>query len=113
MEENKVESIKEERKEYAETLAILMAVQQDYTRSNKMKDKIIVLLIVCMMLEAVAGYAGFLWYESQFETVTTTTETTDVELESSGEGANATYNDVEGDQYNDNATHNEGIKKNE
>ena len=35
-------------------------------RSNRMKDKIIVVLIVLMFLEAIVGYCGFVWYESQF-----------------------------------------------
>lgn len=33
------------------------------------KDKIIVLLIVLMFLEAIVCYAGFVYYESQFDYV--------------------------------------------
>lgn len=44
---------------------LLFDTQKEYTRSNKFKDKIIVLLIVLMFLEAVVGYCGFVWYESQ------------------------------------------------
>ncbi len=68
------------------------------------------MLIVLMFLEAVAGFTDFVWYESQFETVQTTeeTETKDVDLSTSGDNADATYNDVSGDQYNDDAVHNEG-----
>lgn len=43
---------------------ILIDTQKEYTRSNKVKDKIIVLLIVLMFLEAAIGYCGFVWYES-------------------------------------------------
>lgn len=50
---------------------ILLDTQKEYTRSNKFKDKIIILLIVLMFLEAVVGYCGFVWYESQFDYVTT------------------------------------------
>lgn len=46
---------------------LLIDTQKEYTRSNKVKDKIIVLLIVLMFLEAVVGYCGFVWYESQYE----------------------------------------------
>lgn len=46
---------------------LLFDTQKEYTRSNKFKDKIIILLIVLMFLEAVVGYCGFVWYESQFD----------------------------------------------
>lgn len=89
---------------------LLFDTQRIYSESNKIKDKIIIMLIVLMFLEAVAGFTGFVWYESQFETVQTTeeTETKDVDLSTSGDNADATYNDVSGNQYNDNAVHNEG-----
>lgn len=89
---------------------LLFDTQRIYSQSNKIKDKIIIMLIVLMFLEAVAGFTGFVWYESQFETVQTTeeTETKDVDLSTSGDSADATYNDVSGDQYNDDAVHNEG-----
>ena len=84
---------------------ILLDVQKEYARSNKIKDKIIVLLIVLMFAEAVVWYSGFVYYESQFET--TTTEK--IEVGTEGENANAEYddNDVSGNQYNGNAVHNE------
>lgn len=89
---------------------LLFDTQRIYSESNKIKDKIIIMLIVLMFLEAVVGFTGFVWYESQFETVQTTeeTETKDVDLSTSGDSADATYNDVSGDQYNDDAVHNEG-----
>lgn len=86
---------------------ILIDTQKEYSKSNRMKDKIIVLLIVLMFLEAVIGYCGFVWYESQFDYVTTEQTTQDVDLSTEGENANAEYNDVQGNQYNDSATHNE------
>lgn len=48
-------------------------------------------------------------YESQYDYVTTeqTTETKSVDVGTDGDNANAEYNDVDGNQYNDNATHNE------
>ncbi len=89
---------------------LLFDTQRIYSESNKIKDRIIIMLIVLMFLEAVAGFTGFVWYESQFETVQTTeeTETKDVDLSTSGDNADATYNDVSGNQYNDDAVHNEG-----
>lgn len=86
---------------------ILIDTQKEYSKSNRIKDKIIVLLIVLMFTEAVIGYCGFVWYESQFDYVTTEQTTQDVDLSAEGENANAEYNDVQGNQYNDSATHNE------
>nr|DAX35070.1 MAG TPA: 6-aminohexanoate-dimer hydrolase [Bacteriophage sp.] len=50
--------------EEKEIKELLLDTQKEYTRSNKMKDKIIILLIVLMFLEAVVGYCGFVYYES-------------------------------------------------
>lgn len=50
---------------------LLLDTQKEYSRSNRMKDKIIVVLIVLIFLEAVVGYCGFVWYESQYDYVTT------------------------------------------
>ena len=49
---------------------VLIDSQKEVGKSNKRKDKIIVLLIVLMFLEAIVGYSGFIWYESQFDYVT-------------------------------------------
>lgn len=81
-----------------EVQELLIDTQKEYARSNKVKDKIIVLLIVLMFLEAAIGYCGFVWYESQFDYVTTeqTTETKSVDVGTNGDNANAEYNDVNG-----------------
>lgn len=89
---------------------LLLDTAKQASLSSKIKDKIIILLIVLMFLEAVVGYCGFVWYESQFDYVTTEETTTDVELSTEGDNANAEYNDVEGDQYNDSSVHNEGTE---
>lgn len=90
-----------------EYVRILLDVQKEYSKSNKIKDVIIIVLIVLIFIEAVVFYCGFVWYESQFDYVMTDTVTEDVELSTEGDNANAEYNSVEGDQYNDSATHNE------
>lgn len=59
---------------------ILLDTQKEYRRSNRMKDKIIAVLIVLMFLEAIIGYCGFVWYESQFDYVTTEQTTQDIDL---------------------------------
>ena len=65
---------------------ILLDTQKEYRRSNRMKDKIIVVLIVLMFLEAIIGYCGFVWYESQFD-VTTEQTTQDIDLSTEGDNA--------------------------
>ena len=92
-----------EDKEFEE---ILIDVQKEYKRSNKLKDIIIIILIVLMFLQSAFNFGCFVWYESQFDYVTTNGK--DVDVETSGDNANAEYNDVSGNQYNDNAVHNQG-----
>jgi hypothetical protein len=85
---------------------VLIDVQKEYKRSNKLKDIIIIILIVLMFLQSAFSFGCFVWYESQFDYVTTNGK--DVDVETSGDNANAEYNDVSGNQYNDNAVHNQG-----
>lgn len=85
---------------------VLLDVQKEYKRSNKLKDIIIIILIVLMFLQSAFSFGCFVWYESQFDYVTTNGK--DVDVETSGDNANAEYNDVSGNKYNDNAVHNQG-----
>lgn len=85
---------------------VLLDVQKEYKRSNKLKDIIIIILIVLMFLQSAFSFGCFVWYESQFDYVTTNGK--DVDVETSGDNANAEYNDVSGNQCNDNAVHNQG-----
>lgn len=85
---------------------VLLDVQKEYKRSNKLKDIIIIILIVLMFLQSAFSFGCFVWYESQFDYVTTNGK--DVDVETSGDNANAEYNDVSVNQYNDNAVHNQG-----
>lgn len=94
---------------------LLLDTQKEYSRSNRMKDKIIVVLIVLMFLEAVIGYCGFVWYESQFDYVTTEQTTQDVDLSTEGDNANAEYNDVNGTNImivQHTMSNRKGVKKN-
>lgn len=85
---------------------VLLDVQKEYKRSNKLKDIIIIILIVLMFLQSAFNFGCFVWYESQFDYVIT--DGKNVDVETSGDNANAEYNDVNGNQYNDNAVHNQG-----
>ena len=52
---------------------VLIDVQKEYKRSNKLKDIIIIILIVLMFLQSAFSFGCFVWYESQFDYVTTGT----------------------------------------
>lgn len=93
---------------------VFVDVQKEYTQSNKAKDRVIIFLLIILIIQAIT-IGGLVYYEMSFdtvetETVTTTTTETDshnVDVSSEGENAHAEYNNVEGNQYNDSATHNE------
>ena len=101
-----MQQFKEVKKSMEEFSEVLLDVQKEYKRSNKLKDIIIIILIVLMFLQSAFNFGCFVWYESQFDYVTTNGK--DVDVETSGDNANAEYNDVSGNQYNDNAVHNQG-----
>lgn len=88
---------------------MLMDYQKESRKSKKKLYNIIITLIICMMLEAGMFIGAFCWYEAQFEyadyeTVTTTTEYSK-DMTTSGDNAN--INNVEGNQYNNDAVHND------
>lgn len=103
----------EEQSKKFDSTKLLIDSQKEVKKSNRLKDRIIIMLIVFLFIEPVILFSGFILYESQFEYVDLydTSEETNVDLDASGDSANAEYNDVEGNQYNDNATHNEGGAK--
>lgn len=86
---------------------VFVDMQKQKNKELKRKDIIIAILIIFLFVEPIVLYAEHLWYESQYEYTETTTEEQKVEVSTSGDNANAEYNDVDGNQYNDNATHNE------
>lgn len=69
----------------------------------KHMKQIIIALIAGWLLSICFGFVAFVWYESQFEYEATTYEET-----LTTEGESAYINNVDGSQYNDSATHNEG-----
>lgn len=50
---------------------VLIDTQKEYRKSNKLKNKIIVLLICLLFAQTVSFTLAFVWYESQFEVVET------------------------------------------
>lgn len=82
---------------------MLLDVPKEMSRSNRVKDKIIVLLIIAMLIEGIVCMI----FLNDDEYVTTEQTTEEVTLTTEGDSANAEYNNVEGNQYNDNAVHSE------
>ena len=66
--------------------------------------KTIATLLICFTLIICIMVIGFFWYEGKFDTTTSDTTTTSMEVD----GTNANINNVsDGDMYNDEAVHNE------
>ena len=82
---------------------ITLALLESQKESNKRMFKIIIALIAAFVIM----FGAFLYYESQWENVEDVAETITTTQEVSGESAE--INNVNGDQYNDNSTHNEGV----
>lgn len=92
---------------------MLMDYQKESRRDKKWLYKIVIGLVAAMLIEAGLFIGAFCWYESQYEVIdtvtkTVTTETTESNKDMTVSGENAEINNVEGDQYNDDATHNDG-----
>lgn len=84
---------------------VLFETQKQYTKSNELKDRIIILLIIALLLEGLFCFGGFVWYESQFDVK----EEQTVDIDTEGDNANAQY--IDGNQYNDDSKHYEGGAK--
>ena len=100
------------------TREIILDSLHEIRRGAKWKDRLIILLVVmCVVMGVATMVMGKITYDTltyEYVETTTTTETTsttytdDTDLSTEGDNASIEYNDVGGDQYNDNATHNEG-----
>lgn len=84
-----------------QSLALVDIVKDLLATTKKRLNRVYVVLIISILSNLVI-IGAFLWYESQWTyetTETTTTQTVD--------GENSQINNVDGNQYNDEATHNE------
>lgn len=88
------------------TIQILRDVHKRDTVTIKNLKQIIITICICFSAIICFAISWYFWNESQFETV----ETTEYSEEMSTDGDSAYINNVEGSQYNDNATHTEGTK---
>ena len=84
---------------------LLLEMVKNQKENNKNLIKVFVISIICYTLLLTSGVVGFFIYESQFEYVEeVVTETT---IKQEVEGDSAEINNVEGNLYKDNATHNQ------
>lgn len=99
-------TIEEEKNKQVEaTNKLLLQMVKNQKENNKNMIRIFIITMCCMTILLVSMVVGFFVYESQFETELETTTETTITQEVSGE--DSTINNVEGNQYNDNATHNQ------
>ena len=83
---------------------VLLELSKNQKENNKSLLKVLIINIICCTLLVMTLVIGFFVYESQFDMANVvTTETVTQE----GSGEESDINNVEGNQYNDNATHNE------
>lgn len=94
-----------------ELTELLVQVVQNQRNNAKTLIKLIVILSICFTVIIASMIVGFFWYESQFDYVDTYTYSEETTQEVDGD--NATINNIEGNQYNDNAIHNESEGKGE
>ena len=87
------------------TNKLLLQMVKNQKENNKNMIRVFIITMCCMTILLVSMVVGFFVYESQFETELETTTETTITQEVSGE--DSTINNVEGNQYNDNATHNQ------
>lgn len=88
------------------TNKLLFEMVKNLKQTNKNLSKAFITAVVCLSIIIVVGIAGFFWYESQFETTEQTQ--TELSLEQEASGEQAEINNVLGNMYKDNTTHNEG-----
>lgn len=99
-----IDQIKGEDDAIDQSLA-LVRVSMSLIKTLKEANKRMFVALAISLLVNLVTIAGFLYYESQWETTETITTTTTQGVE----GDSAEINNVDGDQYKDNAVHNQGV----
>lgn len=89
-----------------ELVDLLTQVVKNQKAYNKALVKIVIVVSICYTLIIGSLIGAFIWREGLYDYTETYTYTEEIEQEANGE--NSVINNVNGNQYNDNATHNEG-----
>ena len=101
MNENYIEEMENEEEALNQSLALNKVIINLLKQQRGTNKRMFIALIVSILVNlAIVG--GFLWYESQWEY----TETKEITQEVPGNDSD--INNVSGNQYKDNAIHNEG-----
>lgn len=87
------------------TNKLLLEMLKNQKSANKNLTKTFIAVIICYTVLLLGMVIGFFVYESQFEIIDGEYETYEYQQEGTGDEVN--FNNVSGDQYNDNSTHNE------
>lgn len=93
--------------EMVATNKLLLQMNKNQRKANKTMMWVSISGFICLTVIIISMIIGFIVYESQFEVVDTITTEETVTYEQEVSGENSNINNVEGNQYNDNATHNE------
>lgn len=93
-------------KDALEQYSALTHIVLDMLESKKRECRMFFIALICSLVINVIIVVAFLYYESQWEYTDTITTTTEQEVS----GTDSEINNVEGNQYKDNSTHNEGGK---
>lgn len=97
---------KEETLEQSQAMnQLLLELVKTQKTNTKYLIRVFITTIICYTMLLIAMAIGFFWYESQFEVTEDIATTETITQEVSGE--NSEINNVEGNLYKDNATHNE------
>lgn len=101
--DKELENLAEEDEALKNSVALNKILHSLLVESKKEKFRLWI-IILCLIIALVLESVGFFIYEAQFEQVEESTETTWSYSEASGE--NSAINNVQGDQYNDQAVKN-------
>lgn len=91
------------------TNKLLLKMVKNQKENTKSVIKVFIVTVICYTALLISMVIGFFVYESQFEIVDVINDevVTEGEITQEVSGDNSSINNVEGDQYNDNAVHNE------
>ena len=110
--ENEIESLVKEEDAIKSSVALNKILHSLLIESRKRELRLWI-VILSLLATMMCGIIGFFIYESQFETTETKTETSTETTYSYAEasGENAAINNIQGDQYNDQARRNNYYKE--
>lgn len=89
------------------TNKLLLEMVKNQKENAKNLIRVFVITIICYTILLISMVAGFFVYEIDYETKECVTKEVTETITQEVSGENSTFNNVEGNQYNDSLTHNE------